>query len=1838
MKRITVILAAMLLLPMVIFGQTYDKLWKEVASAQDKDLPQTAMTSLQKLQRKAASERHYGQLLKSTLRYARLQAEVAPDSLLPAVERLQREEQAATDPVLQAVYDAVLSVVWASNRQLGDDYEQRAADYRQRALAHPDVLARVKDAAYAPFVQVADGSEVFGHDLLSVVGMELSAWKWMSDYYARSGNRRAACLMALAAVKEHRGKATSRHLSSNEYIRRLDSLTQVYGDLQEAGAIAIERYAYMDSETEATPAEKAAYLRQALSRWGSWSQANQLRNDEKMLTSPLFEAELDRRLLMPGEAQTLRLPRLRNLQQVTMAVYRTGLKGDTKLNPAIKKDYDLIKKDLTELPDHRLTLACGGHADYEVTADSMVMEGLPAGIYLLEFKSMPETSVVRRLCYVSGVRSVMQAQPDGNMRIVVVDARSGQPIPGAKVRVTSRKRWNGPEESRELTCDKQGEVRYAGDDRMAEFFVRTDDDQSCPVANQYGRYTFHERDYDRETVSLFTDRSIYRPGQKVHVAAILWKELSAMAQTAVSGRTLHFVLRDANGKVVSEQQAVTDDYGKCAATFTLPTGTLNGLYTIRANQQRMVSFRVEEYKRPTFQVVFEPYNNIYKDGDTLRVSAKAASYAGVPVQGARVRYTVKRRVAYWWLNYSWYWNQGYVGKALSDELLYEGEAVTDDDGRFEALTPIVMPKDLGHRTMYYHFVVEADVTDMGGESHHATKSLPLGTKATTLTCDLPQKVRGDELPAVTFHRYNAAGGTVDGTVRYRLDGGPWKEVAANSAQPVFKGSLKSGEHRLEAQCEGDTMDMQFVVFGLDDKHPATTTDDWFYVSDNVFPGDGKAVTVQVGSSDADLHIVYALYAGNQQVEGGVLKESRSLWNRKFTYDEKYGNGLLLTFAWVKDGKCHKHEQFIHRPMPDKRLRLTWETFRDRLYPGQEETWRLKVAMPDGRPADASVMAVLYDQSLDALYQHGWGLSTVPYLPQPSTSWLWTDWGGLTVKGVQQVSSLTVPMLSYSRFDRNDYPTYRYPHMVMATRVRGSAKTNSAIALASAPTDDMEMMSKSAAADEARIGAMDVAGDEAAEEPAKTEDQVRENLQETAFFYPMLRTDEQGGVTLTFTLPESLTTWRFMGLANSRDMLHGSLEGTTVAQKQLMVQPNMPRFVREGDEAVVTTRIINMGEQPLSGHAYLRLTDAAGDGELLSLTQPIEVEGGKTVSVSFRIPASVLKPSLLVCKVSALATTADHDGYSDGEQHYLPVLSDKEYVTKTVPYTQHEPGVKTIDLGSLFPQGTTQQKLTVEYTNNPAWLMVQSLATVGTPWEHSAIDQAAAYYSNLLAKQLADQTPQLRTVFAQWQRESAKDGSLVSALNKNQELKDLLLAETPWVMAADREHEQKQRLADFFDDNTLTNRLTMAVEKLTKLQNGDGSFSWYPGMSGSLHITVSVAEMLSRLHLMTGSEGVTASLFGKAFDYLGREMVTLTTEMKRQERKGIKQTFPSMAALQWLYICALDGRPLSTDVQRAHAYLMGLLKKDIKRQSIYEKAMTAVILAKHGEGKLARQYVQSLKEYTVYSEELGRYYDTPKAGYSWYDYKIPTEVAAIEAIHTVTPDDQQTLDEMRRWLLQEKRTQAWGTPINSINAIYAFLCDSKGLLAPREQTVLAIDGKPMALPQATAGIGYVKTAIEAPQGRQLTATKTSEGTSWGAVYAQFLQKTSEVEAQQSGLSVKREVLMNGRPQTTLKVGDRVKVRITIVCSRDLDFVQVADRRAACMEPVGQLSGYRNGAYCSPKDCSTNYYFYGLSKGKHVIETDYYIDRAGTYESGTCSAQCAYAAEYRAVAPSMTLNIK
>ena len=1819
-QRFITLLMLLAAMPFLLFGQSYSALWKKAQEAEKKDLPQTQYDIIQKIVKKAEKEKAYGQLLKAELKGSQVMMAISTDSLTPAVERIRQRGEAAKDEALKIVYQTVLWKVCSVNSNIKIETRKPVLDEHICR-----VLANIKEDAYDPFVISGDDSGYFNDDLLSVVGYELRDFEPMYNYYKKVGNRKAACLTGAEAFKY-------------DYYK-LSELISQYQDLQEAGALAIARYhssTRFNSE-KMTVGEKVGYLEDAINRWGRWKGMNTLRNSLKSLTSSKMKVDYETRVNLPMQPMKIELSEIRNISSVTMSVYRVKANGDISLNPNYKEDYRKLKPLLSSDPI-TVTKKFTGRQSYDIFEDSLNLEGLPVGVYMLEFTTSPSTEVERRLYFVTDIYTLSESQPGNKTRYVVVSATTGQPIPGAHLRIRQYKSYRDYV-IHEYKVNSKGELNYTPDATgRQEVFAYTDEDKACPEMNAANRYRYYAADKEEQCTNIYTDRAIYRPGQTVHAAALLYNVIDGYKHSVVKGKQVSFTLRDANWKEVKRLSATTDDYGMCSVDFTLPSSGLTGVHTIQVNGNSY-TFRVEEYKRPTFEVEFPEVKEDYKAGDTLEIRATARTYSGVPVQGASVEYTVVRRMAFWWWSYWRYYDGGFIGTGHDDTEVFTGEAVTDDDGTFVVRMPLTMPES--NSPLFYNFIVTADVTDTGGETHRGTLSVPLGNRKTALSVDLDDQVLIDSKPTMTFHLRNAAGKDIDADVRYRIDDGNWQKIKTTVKCDLSALKLKSGEHTLEAAYEDNTIKREFVVFSINDKRPATETDDWFWQSDTQFPNNGKPVTVQVGSSDSDVHIVYSVYSGDNIIETGAVDRTNELLNRRITYKESYGNGVVMSFAWVKNGKCYTHIAEILRPLPDKKLDLQWTTFRDRLTPGQQEEWTLTVTK-DGKPVDAILMATMFDKSLDQLQKHSWRFTPFVHLPLPSVYWNYQVRNDVSLFLSLNWDRLEEKDLLPSKFDDSVYPTWYAFHN--SQRMGRNLKYKVAEVYESRATGARPMLADAAvneaADEEVRVVGYGISKKkESVEEDVQVQEetpqvQVRENLNETAFFYPQLTTDSLGNIALKFTLPESLTTWRFMGMAHTKDICYGMLESEAIAQKDVMVQPNMPRFIREGDKASITARIFNLTEKTITGTASLRLIDPETDKVVCNLSQPFSLGEKATGSSVFDLSekmADISKYNVLICQV-----IASGNGFSDGEQHYLPILPSSERVTVTLPFTQIEPGTKDISLTSMVPADARDTKLTFEYTNNPAWLMIQALPTVGKPIDENAVSQAASYYANSIGKYLVDLQPKARTAFELWKKESGNETSLMSALEKNQELKDIVLNETPWVLDADRETEQKERLIDFFDENNMANRLTSAITKLEKLQRSDGSWSWWPGMPGLFYMTVTISEMLVRLNALTGTNAETGRMLSKAFRFMGEEVKDIVKEMKKEKW----HSFPSLKTLQWLYLCSLDGRELPSDVQSANDYLMPLLKKEIRNQSIYEKAMTAVILSKTDPG-LCKDYVKSLKEYTVYREEMGRYYDTRRAGYSWFDYKIPTQTIAIEAIQRITPEDTKCITEMQRWLLQSKRTQAWDTPINSVNAVYAFLWQQgeqhiSPLSLDKENAAIKVDAQPLATPNATAALGYVKTVLPDAKAKQLSVGKTSDGVSWGAVYAQFTQATKNIADQGTGLKVKREIITpDGK--TELKVGDRIKIRITIVADRDYDFVQVIDRRAACLEPVVQLSGYRNGAYCTPRDYTTNYYFDMFRKGEHVVETEYYIDREGTYETGICTVGCAYAPEFRATTSSMTLKV-
>lgn len=1837
MKKLIYLLAA-LALPIAAVADSFTGLWKQYREAQQKDLPQTEISILSKISTKAAREKSYGHLLKANLLRASAQVDISPDSADVEEARLEKDAAAAKDPALKAVYAATLGRLCQERSvKAGDEYDRRSKEWFAKALADPAMLAASPSTAYSPAIVNGTDSKVFGDDLLHVIAMEADDYRTLYRYYSASGNRTAACLCALKSLQQTR-PANIRIAKKSRYLQRVDSLITAYGDLTEAGELAIEHYSVMERAEDVTTEEKVNFINYALSRWGAWPRMNILRNALSDLQQPSFNINIGDGMLLPNVPRRMQINSIRNIPEITLTVQRVNVDGNTDIDPSTKSGYARLQRLLVPGTVQTVTRRYPGLPAWQESTDTIVLQGMPVGVYLVEATtSVSGIDPQRQLLRVSNVFVMRQGLPDKRIRFAVVNATTGEPLQGAHIQLTYNARaYNKTSESHTtITTDKNGEVDYTYDKAMPDrVWAYTDNDRACQETGAWASFSYNAESPKHQDVQLFTDRAIYRPGQTVHIAALAW-EANNDSQTSkpMANTTIDLELFDANNRSIGKQTATTDEFGSAATDFVLPQSGLTGNFYVRANingTYGFANFSVEQYKRPTFQVSFDKYEQSYQPGDTITLRGVATTYSGVPVQGAKVAYTVNRRQGVWW-----HFRPTQNAEVESDS------TVTADDGSFTISVPMLFPEDApAGKAAYYYFSVNARVTDLSGETHEGAASLPLSNRKGLLTSDLPEKALQDSLRSITFTYKNLAGEAVDGTVRYRLDNGDWLTTKTGTATAV-KHKYSSGKHLLEAVCGNDTLRQSMVVFSLSDKRPAVETHDWFYLSANQFPSDGGPVYIQAGASDEGPLSYYTIMSGDRVLARGTRQINNSVYTRKLNYKKEYGDGLTITLAWVVRGKLYTHTATITRPLPDNRLQTKWTTFRDRLTPGQKETWTMHVTAPNGKPAKAQLIAAMYDKSLDDIKAHSWTFTNNYSLTTPYSTWRGGSDNAIGLYGFQPYTSLRERQLAFSHLDTDMFGwwTEPYDQMFGTVLLAGGPRMYKGAKLTrvAATPDAVELMSEAVATNDA-VAPMQASSEEPKE--SATSPSVRENLNETAFFQPALTTDQQGNVNITFTLPESATTWHFLGLAHDKALNFATVDAEAVASKAVMVQPNMPRFLREGDQATLTARIFNTTAQRQSGTARLQIIDPETDKVLMEASEPFAVDANGTATASFNVNTNELAARAKGQTLFTARVYAEGKGFSDGEQHYLPLLPNKEQVINTIPFTQNGAGKKSVDLTALFPNGATDKRLTVEYTNNPAWLVVQALPTIANPWQDNAISLAAAIYANTIGRAIMTSSPKMAETIKLWQQETGAETSLTSNLEKNQELKTLILSETPWVAEAGRETEQKRQLASFLDSSTMDYRISSFTEKLKKLQNADGSFSWWPDMEGNTCMTMAVTKILTRLNTLAGAQEATADLLDNAFAFMDRQMAKEVAELKQEEKKGAKSLCPSETACDYLYASALAGRKQTADI----TYLVNLLDKQPTSLTIYGKASSALILAQYGKTAHAKTLLQSLREYTVYKEETGRYFDTRKALYSWFDYRIPSQVAAIEALKRLAPKDTATITDMQRWLLAEKRTTAWETPLNAVDAAYAFLTGNDGSvdfskLASQEQTTLALDGKPVALPRATAAIGYVKTTMTdnaQTAARTLTADKTSTGTSWGAVYGQFMQTATDIADAASGITVKREVIANNAQ--ALHVGDKVTVRLTITADRDYDFVQVQDKRAACLEPVSQLSGYRWGYYIAPQDNATNYYFSMLSKGKHVVETQYYVDREGDYQSGTCTAQCAYAPEYSGRTAAVKLNVR
>jgi uncharacterized protein YfaS (alpha-2-macroglobulin family) len=1875
-------LSLIVLLVMSVFApvqaQTYDNLWKELEVLERKDLPKSVISEAMKIYDKAKAEQNVPQMMKAYLTAMQYRSLLTPDSLKVDMNGLEQWASQTGSMEDKAILYSILGEM-----TMPADVK-KGLGYLQASLKDKDRLLLIPVEKLRPMVRVGEASKRYFRDnlynLLARRAIQImQQYRWQAAAKANQTNSLPAdmtdmdqfvtyqfvpvsdCDLTAAVMQTYQSllKAYDTETEREGWLLTgIDALNYLYRNFsgnfsndvcQQELRKWIHTYPAVKTVPEAYLAlaqflqyqnnqvERLRIVREGIAGYPRYEGINQLKNIEKEILNASLSLEIA--TAYPGEQQSVKV-NYKNLTGITLQLYKVNLPVTSAV----------LQNRTTHFESKYARLQREEHFSLKPTTDylnvdtTLTIQAPQAGIYFL--KAVPDGKKGvsdGTLMNVTALKTIYRPLPDGTLELVVVDAVSGQPVSEAEVTIYTEK-GGGYSPQQTYQADKQGTLKLDFLNSNKYWYnAHTAADNAMPILNLWKNDYYYKESKRKEVLQLFTDRSIYRPGQTVYVSGLAY-EMEKDSTRVLADKKYTVSLYDANNNETGKVEVRTNGFGSFSGQFVLPSPCLTGYFSLRA-ADTSVSFKVEEYKRPTFDVTFEPVKVEYQVGDSIEVVGMAKTFAGAPVQNARVHYNISR-------SYAWVWR--FMGRGSAR---WEGEAMTDADGKFSVPVHFEIDSDRRESPLwYYTYNIQADVTDGAGETQQANLSLPLGSTSMVLNMDnLPDNLVKEKKLEIKLTAMNLSGEPVDTPVTYQVvemeeqKDGQEKEgrkvltgtVEANkSFVPEAIYALPSGNYRLKLSAKDTqgrecTASKNFLLFSLNDKRPPFVITDWFYQDGLEFDAASPA-TVYIGSSEKNVYLLYDVFAGNKRLESKRIELSDSVVSFRFPYKKEYGDGILVSMAFVKDGRLYSHNARIMKPAPEKKLQLKWTTFRDKLRPGQQEEWKLTVLYPDGSPAEAEMLATMYDASLDKIYSaHKLDFGVDFHYVVPLTYWntsymrnayLYVDFPLKRLRAVSlEYSELIIPSTGRMEAMVVGYGGSPRATLAGALKIRGRSAAN-AVMNQEAVTDMVlqEEMVETSAQEKVEMGS--------SEELAETGDiQIRENFAETAFFYPQLRTNEKGEVSISFVLPESLTRWKFMGLAHTRNVDYGKIEATATASKEFMLQPNMPRFVRVGDKANIAASLMNLSDKGVKGTVRMELFNPETEKVFYSQKQKFDVKGGETGHVNFTFEVSD-KYAVMACRM-----VADGDTFSDGEQRYIPVLTDKQWVTETVPLNVNGEGAHTFSLENLFNKHSktaSEQRLTVEFTAHPAWYAVQALPVVAHPQNEDALSWATAYYAHSLAAYIVKENPRIKQVFDSWKAQGGTKETFMSNLQKNQELKNILLAETPWLAEATNEAEQKQRIATLFDLNTMNSQLAVSVEKLGELQNADGAWSWYKGMQGSRYVTTQVMEMLVRLNALTHQDADSRMqpMIQKGFEYLGKQAAEEYKSMKEAEKKGAVGIRPSEQVLRYLYICALDGKaPVDEKVNR---YFIDKLSGEGKELTIYGKALGAIILQQSGKVAEARLFMQSLMEYSVVTDEMGRYFDTPKARYSWFSYKIPTEVAAMEAIQRITKDTK-AIDEMKRWLLKQKQTQTWETPIATADAVYALMATGASDLLANTGGVEITLGKEVIRTPADDAIGYIKKTVsgDVMNIKKVRVDKEGAGMGWGAVYAQYLESMDQIGEQGNGLSVSRQLYKGDEAlneSVPLKVGDKITVRLTVKADRDMDFVQIKDDRAACMEPLQAVSGFRwgngLGYYQATKDASTQFFIDQMRKGTYVIEYQVYVNRTGEYQAGIATVQSAYAPEF------------
>ena len=1504
----------------------------------------------------------------------------------------------------------------------------------------------------------------------------------------------------------------------------------------------------------------------------------------------------------------------------------------------------------------------------------------------------------------------------------VTDRVTGNPIDGATITLSTYSNYNLKNQlcQHNLTTNKNGRCEHTFTIKEAGRLRAKLQKSGEEITLFENRWMDGDQLESREELQtyIFTDRTIYRPGQTVYYKGIIVRNSTSGYYNTVShgvaaNESERVILQDANWQDVAKEEKTTNEYGSFSGSFTLPTSGLNGTFRIKC-KHGSTSIQVEEYKRPTFEVEMAQPKEQFRTDQEVEVNGTVKAYAGYAIGGATVKYHVERTASFpWWR--CWWWYPSSPAQEIAS-----GEVTTDEEGNFRIQFTALPDLEAQRHNPLYRFKVTADVTDITGETHSANATVLVSNTSLIIESNLPEQLEMSEKNAFSVKATNLAGEPQKATLHYEigllqtpaeylnkcpshdyylfdqeamLKALPYLDLENKRHMENWEGDLvSSGDFEadgkalfsipnLENLAEGTykitfttrdrdrneiVKESYVTIYNKNSKKSVRYEPLWIHQEKTDVNEVGQTIHITVESYLKNARVLCEITSNDRLVESKWVTLNRGKANFSYTLTEKDLGTVAFHAFTVQNNHRFEQSLSINVPYSHQKIDFDFLTFRDKTEPGSAEQYQIRLKDKDGDKVAAELLCSMYDASLDALAAPNSFARTIFHHRSPSfrTSLTGAIKDGFSITYSESLANtrpkeIKVRNYPHLRFLMNHYygfgagggrlyKTAGVPHQeeVVLNMVESSAE----VAEVAIMEDDALVTVDDALAVDPNL-ASDKNLTHQWEAPAEPEEvQVRTNFAETAFFFPDLRTDKEGNVLITFTMPESLTKWKLLGFAHNTDLMSGAFEKYVQTSKKLMVVPNVPRFLREGDTLILSAKVVNMDSVTQCGNVTLSFHNPFNNADLQivegATAQPFEVKPGQSQEVHFRV---VVPQNLGAVTCRIVARNLETPAFSDGEERTLPVLTNRILITESLPLHISGKGSKTFRFErlekSFLPTASstlTTQSLTLEFTPNPIWYAIQAMPYL-MEYPYECNEQIfSRYYANTLATNIVNSHPRVKQVFDEWL--NATPDAFCSQLEKNQELKSVLLEETPWVLDAQKESARKQNIALLFDLQRMAKEGKSACKKLEDRQNNDGGWSWFAGGQSSSYITEHIVAGIGHLNALGVKSALKSNTLKKAISFIDREMNDYYQRWQKKEHSS------SWGDIHYLYARSffLDQKVNSTHLE-AYNFNYNNIKKNWKSQSIYMQGMIALVCHRNGDTQLAKQIIAHIKSMAQYNEEMGMFWK--KSGYGWFWYEAPIERQAllIEAFNTIT-QDAESVEKMQLWLLKQKQTQSWPTTKSTTEAIYALLLNNTQLentngvtlSLGNQWTYTEGDGTE----QAEAGTGYIKKSWK---GGDVTADmaslkieKQTSGPAWGGLYWQYLENLDKVEHSQDGnfsiqkqlykveIGERGEVLTAITEESPLKAGDKVRVRVEIRTDRDMEYVHLKDMRAACFEPTNVLSGYRHQDglwyYECTKDASTNFFIDYLPKGTYVFEYTLVATMTGTYSNGLTTIQCMYAPEF------------